>query len=460
MIAQANVEFPNHYPEPGHVEHDVEEIWASVEAAVTAALAKVSDVEIVAIGITNQRETSSGMRRLGRPSTERWSGRIAGRRTSAQISRRPATKTACAARPGWSWTPTSREPRPSGCSTMCRMLERAERGELLFGTIDTRLAWRLCGAHATDPSNASRTLLFNINTMDWDDSLLGLLDVPGEPPRICENAEVLGETRGLSFLPDGIPVAGMAGDQQSALFGQACFGSGDAKCTYGTGAFILMNTGARAVPSENGLLTTVGWRLNGETTYALEGSAFIAGAAVQWLRDQLGIIDTAEEIEALAASVPDSGGVVFVPALAGLGAPHWRPDARGTFTGITGYTTKAHIARAVLEGIALQIADILGAMEADAGLRLSGLRVDGGAARNNLLMQFQADILRTPAIRPTVLETTALGSAFLAGLAVGFWVTTDSVREAWTEDATFFPDMRDDEVEGHLAAWAAAVAKA
>ena len=252
----------------------------------------------------------------------------------------------------------------------------------------------------------------------------------------------------------------MAGDQQSALFGQACFGSGEAKCTYGTGAFILMNTGERAVPSKNGLLTTVGWRLNGTTTYALEGSAFIAGAAVQWLRDQLDIIDSAEEIEALAASVPDAGGVVFVPALAGLGAPHWRPDARGTFTGITGYTTKAHIARAVLEGIALQISDILGAMEADAGLRLSGLKVDGGAARNNLLMQFQADILRTPAIRPTVLETTALGSAFLAGLAVGFWVTTDSVREAWAEDSTFFPDLRDDVVEGHLAAWAAAVAKA
>ena len=290
--------------------------------------------------------------------------------------------------------------------------ERATRGELLFGTIDSWLAWRLCGVHATDPSNASRTLLFNINTMDWDESLLELLDVPSASlPRICDNAEVLGETRDLGFLPDGIPVAGMAGDQQSALFGQACFGSGEAKCTYGTGAFILMNTGERAVPSKNGLLTTVGWRLNGTTTYALEGSAFIAGAAVQWLRDQLGIIDSAEEIEALAASVPDAGGVVFVPALAGLGAPHWRPDARGTFTGISGYTTKAHIARAVLEGIALQIADILGAMEADAGLRLSGLKVDGGAARNNLLMQFQADVLNTVTVRPKIVETTVMGAA-------------------------------------------------
>ncbi len=463
VIAQANVEFPNHYPAPGHVEHDVEEIWASVEASVTAALAKVSDVEIVAIGITNQRETCLFWDAETGEAIHRalvWQDRrtadlckdlkAAGHEESVR------SKTGLVLDPYFSGTKAKWL-----LDNVSGARERAAKGEILFGTIDTWLAWRLCGAHATDPSNASRTLLFNINTMDWDESLLALLDVPSASlPRICDNAEVLGETRGLGFLPDGIPVAGMAGDQQSALFGQACFGSGEAKCTYGTGAFILMNTGERAVPSKNGLLTTVGWRLNGTTTYALEGSAFIAGAAVQWLRDQLGIIDSAEEIEALAASVPDAGGVVFVPALAGLGAPHWRPDARGTFTGITGYTTKAHIARAVLEGIALQISDILGAMEADAGLRLSGLKVDGGAARNNLLMQFQADILRTPAIRPTVLETTALGSAFLAGLAVGFWVTTDSVREAWAEDSTFFPDLRDDVVEGHLAAWAAAVAKA
>ena len=423
VIAQANVEFPNHYPAPGHVEHDVEEIWASVEAAVTAALAKVSDVEIVAIGITNQRETCLFWDAETGEAIHRalvWQDRrtadlckdlkAAGHEESVR------SKTGLVLDPYFSGTKAKWL-----LDNVSGARERAARGEILFGTIDTWLAWRLCGAHATDPSNASRTLLFNINTMDWDESLLALLDVPSASlPRICDNAEVLGETRGLGFLPDGIPVAGMAGDQQSALFGQACFGSGEAKCTYGTGAFILMNTGERAVPSKNGLLTTVGWRLNGTTTYALEGSAFIAGAAVQWLRDQLGIIDSAEEIEALAASVPDAGGVVFVPALAGLGAPHWRPDARGTFTGITGYTTKAHIARAVLEGIALQISDILGAMEADAGLRLSGLKVDGGAARNNLLMQFQADILRTPAIRPTVLETTALGSAYLAGLAVGF----------------------------------------
>jgi glycerol kinase len=338
---------------------------------------------------------------------------------------------------------------------------RAEAGELLFGTIDTWLAWRLCGVHATDPSNASRTLLFNIHDMDWDPTLLEMLDIPSPClPRICDNAEILGHTEGLGFLPDGIPVSGMAGDQQAALFGQACFSEGAAKCTYGTGAFILMNTGNKAVASQRGLLTTVGWRLNGETTYALEGSAFIAGAAVQWLRDGLGLISSAEEVEALAGSVEDSGGVVFVPALAGLGAPHWRPDARGLFTGITGGTTRGHMARAVLEGMALQISDILGAMEQDASIRLAGLKVDGGAARNNLLMQYQADILKTPCVRPTVLETTALGSAFLAGLGVGFWNSATAVQESWAEDSTFNPQMRDDDVKGHLAAWAAAVAKA
>jgi glycerol kinase len=252
----------------------------------------------------------------------------------------------------------------------------------------------------------------------------------------------------------------MAGDQQAALFGQACFKPGSAKCTYGTGAFVLMNTGDTAVGSNAGLLTTVGWRLDGQTTYALEGSAFIAGAAVQWLRDGLGIIDSAPEIESLAGSVPDAGGVVFVPALAGLGAPHWRPDARGLFTGITGGTTRAHLARAVLEGVALQIVDILSAMSQDASTPLASLKVDGGAARNNLLMQFQADVLRTRCVRPTVLETTALGAAFLGGLGAGFWNSPRAIEETWAEDRTFHPEMGEDEVSGHLAAWAAAVAKA
>ena len=463
VVASANVEFPNHYPAPGMVEHDVAEIWASVEAAVAAALAKAGPVNIVAIGITNQRETSLFWdAQTGKPIHRAlvWQDR----RTADFCTelKEGGHEEAVRAKTG-----LVLDPYFSGTKAKWMLdhvdgaRERAANGEILFGTIDAWLAWRLCGVHATDPSNASRTLLFNIHTMQWDRDLLALFDVPAAClPRVCDNAEVLGTTKGLGFLPDGIPVAGMAGDQQAALFGQACFGAGEAKCTYGTGAFILMNTGDRAVQSHRGLLTTVGWRINGEVTYALEGSAFIAGAAVQWLRDGLGIIDSAEEIEALAQTVDDSGGVVFVPALAGLVAPHWRPAARGLFSGITGGTTKAHIARAVLEGIALQIGDILGSMEADAGIDLSELKVDGGAARNDLLMQFQSDVLRTRCVRPTVLETTALGSAFLAGLGVGFWKSPDLVKETWAEDFTFAPQMSDDGVEGHLAAWAAAVAKA
>jgi glycerol kinase len=448
VVASANVEFPNHYPQPGHVEHDVGEIWTSIESAVTLALAKAGDVNIVAIGITNQRETSLFWDAQSGDPIHRalvWQDR----RTAEYCAELKAAghEEEVRARTG-----LVLDPYFSG--TKARWLldhvdgarERAARGEILFGTIDAWLAWKLCGTHATDPSNASRTLLFNIHEMDWDPVLLELLNVPAAClPRICDNAEVLGTTSGLGFLPDGIPVSGMAGE---------------AKCTYGTGAFILMNTGNRAVTSHSGLLTTVGWRLGGKTVYALEGSAFIAGAAVQWLRDGLGLIDSAEEIEALAGSVPDAGGVVFVPALAGLGAPHWRPDARGLFTGITGGTTKAHIARAVLEGMALQIADILGAMESDSGIVLSELKVDGGAAKNGLLMQYQADILRTRCVRPTVLETTALGAAFLAGLGIGFWDSPAKVRETWAVDSTFDPQMSDDDVEGHLAAWAAAITKA
>jgi glycerol kinase len=463
VVASANVEFPNHYPAPGMVEHDVAEIWASVEAAVAAALAKAGPVNIVAIGITNQRETSLFWdAQTGEPIhralvwQDRRTADFCAELKEGGHEESVRAKTGLVLDPYFSGTKAK---WMLDCVDGAR--ERASRGEILFGTIDAWLAWKLCGVHATDPSNASRTLLFNIHSMDWDPELLELFDVPAAClPRICDNAEVLGNTSGLGFLPDGIPVAGMAGDQQAALFGQACFGAGEAKCTYGTGAFILMNTGAKAVESHRGLLTTVGWRINGEVTYALEGSAFIAGAAVQWLRDGLGIIDSAEEIEALARTVDDSGGVVFVPALAGLGAPHWRPEARGLFSGITGGTTKAHIARAVLEGVALQIGDILGSMEADAGLQLSELKVDGGAARNDLLMQFQSDVLRTRCVRPTVLETTALGSAFLAGLGVGFWKSPDRVKETWAEDSTFSPQMSDDGVEVHLAAWAAAVAKA
>ena len=463
VLASRNVEFPNHYPKPGWVEHDTAEIWASVEQAVRAVLAAVPGVVIRGIGITNQRETSLFW--------DRESGMPIHRALVWQDRR---TADACAALKAAGHEDRVREKTglvldPYFSGTKARWLldnvpgarSRAEAGELCFGTIDTWLAWKLCGVHATDPSNASRTLLYNLHTQDWDDELLDLFGVPRVAlPEIRDNNALLGETRGLGFLPDGIPVGGMAGDQQSALFGQACFSPGTAKCTYGTGAFVLMNTGTEPVKSGHQLLTTVGWSLDGQTTYALEGSAFIAGAAVQWLRDGLGILESAAEIEEHARSVPDSGGVVFVPALAGLGAPHWRPDARGLFTGITGGTTKAHLCRAVLDGIALQIADILTAMGSDAGVPLTELRVDGGAARNDLLLQFQADVLDVDIVRPTVLETTGLGAAFLSGLATGFWENTDAIRTAWAQDRRFSPDMEAAERSRHLAAWSSAVAKA
>ena len=334
-------------------------------------------------------------------------------------------------------------------------------GDVLFGTIDSWLTWKLCGAHVTDPSNACRTLLYNIRDQDWDEVMLERLRIPKSClPRVVDNAQVVGQTRGVDFLPDGIPIGGMAGDQQSALFGQACFAAGTAKCTYGTGAFVLMNTGEEIVESSNGLLTTIGWRLNGKTTYALEGSAFIAGAAVQWLRDGLGIIKEAKEVEALAASVPDSGGTVFVPALAGLGAPHWRPEARGLFCGITGGTTKAHLARAIVEGVGMQIVDILDAMSQDSSQRILSLKVDGGMARNDLLMQFQSDVLQVDCVRPTVLETTALGAAFLAGLGVGIWSSTDAIAAAWRESARFSPKNGISFREKHLGYWHSAVKRA
>ena len=463
VLAIHNVEFPNHYPAPGQVEHDTDEIWQSVGSAVGAVLSRVPDVEIVAIGITNQRETSLFW--------ERDTGRPIHRALVWQDRR---TAEACAALKARGLEPMVKartglvlDPYFSGTKAGWLLdhvpgaRARAEAGELLFGTIDAWLTWKLTGAHVTDPSNASRTLLFNLHTMGWDPELLALFGVPAAClPRVVDNAGVIGHTRGLGFLPDGIPVAGLAGDQQSALFGQACFRPGAAKCTYGTGAFVLLNTGDQPVTSERGMLTTVAWRLDGQVTYALEGSAFIAGAAVQWLRDGLGIITTAAEIEALAASVPDAGGVIFVPALTGLGAPHWRPEARGVLSGLTRGTTRAHIARATLDGVAMQIGDMLGAMVEEAGTPLAELKVDGGAAKNDLLMQLQADILGVTCARPTVLETTALGAAFLAGLGVGFWSSTEAISAAWVVDRRFEPQMPAAEVAARKAAWSAAVAKA
>lgn len=464
VLAKVNVEFPNHYPQPGHVEHDVSEIWQSVAQAVTGALAQagVSADRIAAVGITNQRETSLFWDRSGQPI----------HRALVWQDRRTADRCRALAEAGHEALFKERtglvlDPYFSGTKAEWLLdhvegaRARAEAGELLFGTIDTWLCWRLCGAHVTDPSNASRTLLFDLHRQVWDDELLQILRVPRAAlPRVADSSEIYGTTRGLSFLPDGIPVAGLIGDQQGALFGQACFAPGLAKCTYGTGAFILMNTGTSPTPSEHGMLTTVGWRLGGQTTYALEGSAFVAGAAVQWLRDGLGLFSSAHEIEALAASVPDTGGVTFVPALTGLGAPHWRPDARGILTGITRGTTKAHIARATLDGIALQIDEILQAMSQDLGAPLSELRVDGGASANDLLMQRQADLLGVRCVRPRVLETTGLGSGLLAGLATGLWSSTDEVIRAWAEDRRFEPAGDPQELEQTRLRWSSAVQRA
>ena len=460
VVAKHNDEFPQIYPQPGWVEHDPEAIWASVRSSVLAALdkASVSADQIRAIGITNQRET-----------TVVWD-----RETSAPIHnaivwqcRRTAEVCAELRRQGHSDNVRKKtglvlDPYFSG-TKLAWILDavdgaraRAGRGELAFGTIDTFLVWRLTAGetHVTDVSNASRTMLMDLQSGAWDDELISVLRVERSMlPDIRGNAEVYGHTQGLDFLPDGIPIAGMAGDQQAALFGQACFEPGEAKCTFGTGAFLLMNTGTTPIASDNGLLTTAAWRLGTETTYALEGSAFIAGAVVQWLRDELKFFESAAEIEALAQSVPDNGGVVCVPALAGLGAPHWNAEARGVLWGLTRGTNRGHIARAALEGIALQNRDILDAMEADLGAALELLRVDGGAAANDMLMQFQADVLDVPVSRPTMLETTALGAGLLAALGAGIFADLDAVRAAWQEDRRFAPAMTDGARQAAIDLW-------
>jgi glycerol kinase len=338
--------------------------------------------------------------------------------------------------------------------------EKARDGALAFGTIDTFLVWRLTGGlvHVTDVSNASRTLLVDLRTRDWDRALLDLFGVPRSLlPEIRPSSQVYGVTKGVKVLPDGIPVAGIAGDQQAALFGQACFSPGDAKCTYGTGAFLLQNTGPEPVFSSRGLLTTIAWSVGGEVAYALEGSSFIAGAAVQWLRDGLGIIEKAADVEALARKVKDAGDVVFVPALAGLGAPHWRPEARGIIRGIDRGTTAAHLARATLEGIACLINDLAEAMRAEAHRPIPVFKVDGGACQNDLLMQLQADLLDVPVERPRMVETTALGAAFLAGLATGVWKDREEIRRNWKVGKRFDPKMKPTEREAYLARWRKAV---
>ncbi len=462
----AQQEFTQHFPEPGHVEHDAEEIWATQHAVAREALARagLTARDVAALGITNQRETTLVWdRATGRPIHHAlvWQDR----RTAAFCDDLKAAGHEALFRER---TGLVLDPYFSG--TKVRWLldhvdgarARAEAGALAFGTIDTWLVWHLTGGrvHVTDPSNASRTLLFNIHTGDWDDDLLDVLGIPRSLlPEVRSSSEVYGETApGLFDAP--IPIAGIAGDQQAALFGQLCTRPGMVKNTYGTGCFMLMHTGGKAVPSSHGLLTTVAWRLGDRMEYALEGSVFIAGAVVQWLRDGLGLIGSSAEVETLAAGVPDNGGVYLVPAFTGLGAPHWDPYARGAILGLTRGTTKAHLARAALESIAYQVADVVEAMEADAGLRLAELRVDGGATANNLLLQFQTDLLGVPVVRPRVLETTALGAAYLAGLAVGYWDGLDDLAAQWTEDRRFAPARPRSDVQRLRAGWRKALERA
>lgn len=459
-------EFTQHFPKAGLVEHDLKEIWDTTERCIARALkqAKAKGTQIAAIGITNQRETTGLWTTAGKPLHRAivWQDR----RTSELCQELKAKGEEARVK---QTTGLVLDPYFSGTKLKwlldnvkgARLM--AERGELKFGTIDTWLVFKMTGGavHVTDASNASRTLLMNLETLAWDDAMLSLFDVPRSVlPRIAGSAELYGVTRGMKSLPDGVPVSGIAGDQQAALFGQACFDPGEAKCTYGTGAFLLMNVGTSPVQSKAGLLSTVAWKLGDTTTYALEGSSFIAGAAVQWLRDGLGLIKKASDVEALAKTVKSSGAVVFVPALAGLGAPHWRPDARGLFAGIDRSTTKGHLARAVLEGIALQIQDLAEAMKLDSGRAIPAFKVDGGAARNDLLMQFEADVLGTNVVRPKNVETTALGAAFLGGLGVGFWKSPDDIRKAWKADKVFKPKMSVEERAQHLGKWRDAVKRA
>ncbi len=460
--SSAQREFPQIYPSPGHVEHDPEAIWNTqidtARAAIGKAGADISD--IAAIGIANQRETVVLWERdSGRPIDNAivWQSRITA--PLCEQLKEQGHEELFRARTGLVLDPYFSGTKISHLLDMHDLHARAARGEILAGTIDSFLLWRLTGGkvHATDASNASRTLLFDIHKLDWDDDLLEILRVPRAMlPEVRDSSGDFGHTEERLF-GRRIPVAGIAGDQQAATFGQACFEPGACKNTYGTGCFILMNTGARAAASDNGLLSTVGWVLDGRPTYCLEGSVFVGGAAVQWLRDGLRLIESSEQIEELAASEEDSGGVFLVPAFVGLGAPHWDPYARGLLIGLERSTTAGHVARATVESMAYQSLDVVRAMEADAGSSMTGLRVDGGAARNDALLQFQADLLGTRVERPVVAETTALGAAYLAGLAVGFWADQDDVARNWALDREFEPQTTPDERDRLAAGWRRAV---
>ena len=445
ICSTAQMEFTQYFPQPGWVEHNPMEIWSSEAAVIAEAISKIGigGKEIAAIGITNQRET-----------TIVWDAETGQPVYNAIVWQDRRTSEFCDSLKAQGLVEKIREKTGliidayfSGTKIKWILdhvegaREKAEAGRLRFGTVDSWLVWQLTRGqvHITDVSNASRTMLFNIHTLEWDKELLELLDIPASMmPQVRSSSEVYGHTKTTIFAHE-VPIAGIAGDQQAALFGQMCTTPGSVKNTYGTGCFLLMNTGEKPILSKNNLLTTVAWKIGDKVNYALEGSIFVGGSVVQWLRDGLGIIRSSSEIEALAASVPDNGGVYFVPALTGMGAPYWDQYAQGVICGITRGATAAHIARAALEGIAFQTMDIVGAMEKDAGVRLTELKVDGGASRNNLMMQFQADILDTAVIRPEVTETTAMGACYLAGLAVGYWDSLEEIRQQWKAERTFTP---------------------
>ena len=463
ICSVAQREFTQYYPQPGWVEHDPLEIWSTQLGVLVEAAGGIGvDLsDVAAIGITNQRET-----------TIVWDSETEEPIYNAIVWQDRRTSDYC------------NELKSRGLTDMIRQKtgliidayfsatkikwildhvpgarERAEKGKLLFGTVDTWLIWRLTRGevHVTDVSNASRTMLFNINTLEWDQELLDLFDIPRSMmPEVKSSSEVYGHTKTTIFAHK-VPIAGIAGDQQAALFGQMCTEPGMVKNTYGTGCFLLMNSGEKPILSKNNLITTIAWKIGDKVNYALEGSIFVGGSVVQWLRDGLGIIQSSSEVEELASRVPDTNGVYFVPALTGLGAPWWDQYARGTIVGISRGTTTAHIARAALEGIAYQTMDITNAMSLDAGIPLKALKVDGGASRNNLLMQFQADILGTQVIRPQVVETTALGAAYLAGLAVGYWSSIDDIRKQWQVDRVFEPSWEADKVQVAKDGWHDAV---
>lgn len=462
-LAMSQREFPQLLPHPGHVEHDPEVIWSSQVEVARDALGRagLAAADIAAVGVTNQRETTVLWdRATGRPVAPAivWQSRVSAgicermkREGLEPLFRR---KTGLVLDAYFSGTKIRHL-----LDTIPGLQVRAERGDILFGTIDSFLVWRLTGGrrHVTDASNASRTLMMDLATLAWDDELLRVLNIPRVLlPEIVPTSGLVGETT-ADFLGTPVPIAALAGDQQAATFGQNCFAPGSAKNTYGTGCFLLLNTGARIVHSRHQLLTTVGWNLAGATTYCLEGSVFVAGAVVQWLRDGLGLVKSSADVEALAATVPDSGGVFFVPAFTGLGAPYWDPWARGAIFGLNRGTTAGHLARAALESMAFQTRDLIKAMEQDAGLRLEELKVDGGASVNRLLLQFQADLLRVVVRRPVVTETTALGAAYLAGLAVGYWRGLDDIALNWQLDREFVPRADTEHCEVEYLRWQEAV---